>query len=101
MIAASIAIFLAGMIALQAAGTAKARSAAEDDKGPVFCFAMQRAPKSPAEKTGPRHCGKRSRLQPGLAQIRFIEVARHRPDAGGYGYSDDCPEHEQRKASRA
>src|SRR5271165_3222887 len=35
--------------------------------------------RSPAEKTGPRHCGKRSRLQPGLAQIRFIEVARHRP----------------------
>jgi hypothetical protein len=35
MIAASM-IFLAGMIALQPAGTAKARSAAEDDKRPVF-----------------------------------------------------------------
>jgi len=78
MIAASIAIFLAGMIALQPAGMAKARSAAEDDKGPVFCFAMQRAPKSPAEKTGLRHCGSDqgfSRAWPRFALSRSRVIA--------------------------
>ena len=66
MIAASIAIFLAGMIALQPADTAKARSAAEDDKGPVFCFAMQRAPQEPGGKNGATSLRKAIKAPAGL-----------------------------------
>jgi hypothetical protein len=72
----------------------EARSEAEDDKGAVFCFAMQRAPQGPAEKTGTRHCGKRSRRSrswPRFARSRSRVIA---PMQETDGYSDASPEHE-------
>jgi hypothetical protein len=94
MIAASIAIFLDEMIALQPAGTARPAAKRRMIKGPVFCFAMQRAPQGPGGKNWDTSLRKAIKAQPVLAQICQIEVARHRPDAGDNGYADASPEHE-------
>jgi hypothetical protein len=55
---------------------------------------MQRAPKVSGGKNWDTSLRKAIKAQPVLAQIRSIEVARHRPDAGDYGYADASPEHE-------
>jgi hypothetical protein len=55
---------------------------------------MQRAPQGPGGKNWDTSLRKAIKAQPVLAQIRSIEVARHRSDAGDNGYSDASPEHE-------